>query len=133
MANRLTGMAYWLITQSDVRRRTAARENSIPVPPPVECGLLLFRAGLRRGLRGRLDRAVARAIDERLEVRSGTELRNRGRGHRNRVAGRGVAGRAGRPLALLEDPEASDGDLVATSHRRLDRLENGVQRLGRRL
>src|SRR5215471_5539327 len=100
---------------------------------PLLPALLLLAAGLRRRLGGRLGGTARFAIHEGLEVRAGAELRHRGRGDLDRVTGRGVTGRASGPLALLEDAEASDGDLVATGHRRLDRVEDGVQRLGCRL
>src|SRR5215472_1455610 len=98
--------------------RAAARRMSL---------LLLSRLGWR--LLGHLG-AAAVAIDERLEVRPRAELRHRGSSHLDWSTGGGVASGAGRPLALLEDTEASDGHLVAARHGRLNGLEDGVEGLG---
>jgi D-alanine-D-alanine ligase len=70
------------------------------------------------------------AVDERLEVRASAELGHRGTRHLDGRAGGGVAGRAGGPLALLEDAEPGDGHLVAARDGGLDGLEHRVHGFG---
>jgi D-alanine-D-alanine ligase len=53
------------------------------------------------------------AVDQGLEVGTRTELRHRALGHLDGGPGGGVAGGTSRTLALLEDAEPRDGDLVA--------------------
>ena len=53
------------------------------------------------------------AVDQGLEVGTRTELRHRALGHLDGGPGGGVAGGTSRTLALLEDAESGDGDLVA--------------------
>jgi D-alanine-D-alanine ligase len=69
-------------------------------------------------------------VDERLEVRSSAELGHRGTRYLDGRAGGRVAGRAGGPLALLEDAEPGDGHLVAARDRGLDGLEHRVHGFG---
>ena len=70
------------------------------------------------------------AVDEGLEVRAGAELGHRGTRHLDGRAGGGVAGRAGGPLALLEDAEPGDGHLVAARDGGLDGLKHRVHGFG---
>jgi D-alanine-D-alanine ligase len=70
------------------------------------------------------------AVDERLEVRASAELGHRGTRHLDGRAGGGVAGRAGGPLALLEDAEPGNGHLVARGDGGLDCLEHRVHGFG---
>jgi D-alanine-D-alanine ligase len=70
------------------------------------------------------------AVDERLEVRASAEPGHRGTRHLDGRAGGRVAGRAGGPLALLEDAEPGDGHLVAARDGGLDGLEHRVHRFG---
>src|SRR6185295_4708647 len=69
-------------------------------------------------------------VDERLEVRSSAELGYRGTRHLDGRTGGRVAGRAGGPLALLEDAEPSDGHLVAARDGGLDGLEHRIHGFG---
>src|SRR5579859_487919 len=71
------------------------------------------------------------AVHEGLEVRAGAELGHRGLRHLDGRAGGWVTGRASWTLALLEDAEPGDGDLVAACHRGLDGIEHRVQGFGR--
>ena len=80
---------------------------------------------------GRLFLAGLVAVDEGLEVGSGTELRHRALGHLDGGPGGGVAGGASRTLALLEDAEPGDGHLVTGRDGRLDGLEHRVDGFGR--
>jgi D-alanine-D-alanine ligase len=86
-------------------------------PRPLRCCAL----GLLLGLL---------AVDERLEVRASAELGHRGTRHLDGRAGGRVAGRAGGPLALLEDAEPGDGHLVAARDGGLDGLEHRVHGFG---
>jgi hypothetical protein len=70
------------------------------------------------------------AVDERLEVRASAELGHRGTRHLDGRTGGRVAGRAGGPLALLEDAEPGDGHLVAARDGGLDGLEHRVHGFG---
>jgi len=96
-----------------------------PMPPSVS--LSLRRFGLLF-----LGRGLA-AIDQRLEVRAGAELRHRGRWHVDGGSGGRVTGGASGALALLKDAETGDGHLVAGRHGRLNGLEYRVHGFGRRL
>jgi len=71
------------------------------------------------------------AVDEGLEVSARAELRHRALGHLDGGPGAGVAGGTSRALALLEDTEPGDGDLVAGRDGRLDGLEHRVHGFGR--
>jgi D-alanine-D-alanine ligase len=71
------------------------------------------------------------AVDEGLEVGARAELRHRTLGHLDGGSGAGVAGGTSRTLALLEDAEPGDGDLVAVRDGRLHGLENRVHGFGR--
>ncbi len=71
------------------------------------------------------------AVDEGLEVGARAELRHRALGYLDGGPGGRVAGGASRALALLEDAEPGDGDLVASRHGRLDGLEHRVHGFGR--
>ena len=71
------------------------------------------------------------AVDEGLEVSARAELRHGGRWHLDRLVGGRVAGGASRTVALLEDAEPGDGDLVAGRDGRLDGLEHRVHGFGR--
>ena len=106
------------LSRSLVRRRPRAASRVFPRMPPAAvvavCGLLL---GLL-------------AVDECLEVRAGAELGHRGTRHLDGRAGGRVAGRAGGPLALLEDAEPGDGHLVAARDGGLDGLEHRVHGFG---
>ena len=86
-------------------------------PRPLRCCAL----GLLLGLL---------TVDERLEVRASAELGHRGTRHLDSRAGGRVAGRAGGPLALLEDAEPGDGHLVAARDGGLDGLEHRVHGFG---
>ena len=136
-AGRRARSAPWAAT------RRAAASEILPVPPPVDaalyCGVRTAR-GLTLALTSswqrpwgplRLARLVP--VDQGLEVRPGAELRHRARGHVDLGTRRGVTRRPSRALALLEDAETGDRDLVAACHGRLDGLEDCVQRLGRGL
>jgi hypothetical protein len=119
-------------------RQTAATRDDSPVPPPADAmparPLLLLAGRLGGCPRGRL-RGGRRlgTVHQSLEVRARAELRHRGSGHLDRVSGGRVTRRTRRALALLEDPESRDRDLVAACNGRLDGLEDCVQRLGRGL
>ena len=106
-------------SRSLVRRRPRAASRVFPGcrPRPLRCCAL----GLLLGLL---------AVDERLEVRASAELGHRGTRHLDGRAGGGVAGRAGGPLALLEDAEPGDGHLVAARDGGLDGLEHRVHGFG---
>ncbi len=71
------------------------------------------------------------AVDEGLEVSARAEPRHRALGHLDGGPGGRVAGGASRTLALLEDAEPGDGDLVAGRDGRLDGLEHSVHGFGR--
>ena len=89
----------------------------------------MIRPGGRLGWRRRL----ATAVDQGLEVGTGTELGHRLGGHVDLGTGCGVPRRTSGGIALLEDAEARDGALVAIGHCRLNGLKDRVQRLGRGL
>jgi D-alanine-D-alanine ligase len=93
--------------------------QGLPRMPPA--AVTLLAPGLLLGLL---------AVDERLEVRARAELGHRGTRHLDGRAGGRVAGRAGGPLALLEDAEPGDGHLVAARDGGLDGLEHRVHGFG---
>jgi D-alanine-D-alanine ligase len=80
---------------------------------------------------GRLLLAGLLAVDEGLEVSARAELRHRALGHLDGGPGGRIAGGASRTLALLEDAEPRDGDLVAVRDGRLDGLEYRIHGFGR--
>jgi D-alanine-D-alanine ligase len=106
------------LRRGPLRRRPRAASRVLPACRPRP----LWRAlGLLLGLL---------AVDERLEVRASAELGHRGTRHLDGRAGSRVAGRAGGPLALLEDAEPGDGHLVAARDGGLDGLEHRVNGFG---
>jgi D-alanine-D-alanine ligase len=113
----LAGRVGWL--RWLVRRRPRAASRVLPRMPPAAVALL--RPWLLLGLL---------AVDERLEVRTSAELGHRGTRHLDGRAGGRVAGRAGGPLALLEDAEPGDGYLVAARDGGLNGLEHRVHGFG---
>ena len=128
--------------------------SGLPLPQLVDRIIqtaLRKRPGLRLALEQRRPRAASRVfpgcrprplwrpfglllglltVDECLEVRASAELRHRGTRHLDGRAGGRVAGRAGGPLALLEDAEPGDGHLVAARDGGLDGLEHRVHGFG---
>jgi D-alanine-D-alanine ligase len=117
-------------------RAGSGREARLAVSPDAEdgCGRHPGLAGYRprsSAWLGLLLAARLLAVDEGLEVGTGTELGHRGLRHLDgRTRGR-VAGGASGTLALLEDTEPGDGHLVTTRDGRLDGLEHRVHRFGR--
>jgi D-alanine-D-alanine ligase len=109
------------IIQTALRKRPGPRLPR-PVPRTAAGGV---RAGPGRRPRWRLLAGLV-AVDESLEVGSRAELRHRAAGHLDGGPGGGVTGGASRALALLEDAESGDGDLVAGGDGRLDGLEHRV-------
>src|SRR5262249_36340222 len=72
-------------------------------------------------------------VDHGLEVRAGPELGDRSPRHLDRRAGGRVAPHAGRPHRLFEYAEARDRYFVPLGDCFLNGLEDGVNRLCRRL
>src|SRR5262249_34393662 len=107
------------------------RETAPPCRRPSVLGAPPLLLPCRLG--GPFRRRLLGAVDEGLEVRAWPELRHRGRGHLDRRTGGGAPSSPGRAVALLEDAESRDGDLVAVGHGRLDGVEDRVQRFGRGL
>jgi D-alanine-D-alanine ligase len=110
--------------------------TGLPLPQLID---RIIQTALRKrpgprlpGLRfGRLLLAGLVAVDEGLEVSARAELRHRALGHLDGGPGGRVAGGTSRALALLEDAEPGDGNLVAVRDGRLDGLEYRVHGFGR--